>query len=104
MEEESGNRIAFLDVQVERKGSTVLTSVFRKKTHTDHYLSFESHHHPRVKRGIIRCLKNRAEKVCLVSKRLTEFAHLHNVFTANGYPETGEEHPTRPTHHYKHQK
>ena len=33
MEEESGNRIAFLDVQVERKGSTVLTAVFKKKTH-----------------------------------------------------------------------
>ena len=88
MEEESGNRIAFLDVQVERKGSTVLTAVFKKKTHTDHYLNFESHHHPRVKRGIIKCLKKRAEKVCHVSNRLTEFAHLRNVFTANGYPDS----------------
>ena len=87
MEGESDSKLAFLDVLVERKGTTILTSVFRKKTHTDHYLNFESHHHPRVKRGIIKCLRSRAEKVCHVSKRLTEFSHLRNVFTANGYPD-----------------
>ena len=80
-------KLAFLDVLVERNGTAVLTSVFRKKTHTDHYLNFESHHHPRVKRGIVKCLRSRAEKVCHVSKRLTEFSHLRNVFTANGYPD-----------------
>ena len=87
MEEESDdNSIAFSDVRVERKGTTILSPVFRKKTHTDHYLNFESHHHPMIKRGIIKCLRNRAEKVCHVSKYLTEFSHLRNVFTANGYP------------------
>ena len=72
---------------MERNGTTVLTFMFRKKTHTDHYLNFESHHHPRVKRGIVKCLRSRAEKVRHVSKRLTEFSHLRNVFTANGYPD-----------------
>lgn len=33
MEEESNNRIAFLDVLVERKDTTVLTSVFWNDTH-----------------------------------------------------------------------
>ena len=67
--------------------TTIRTSVFRKKTHTDHYLNFGSHHHPRVKRGIVKCLKSRAEKVCHVTKRLSELNHLHKVFTANGYPD-----------------
>jgi len=46
-EEESNGKIAFLDVQVERYGNNVRSSVFRK-----------SHHHPRILTGIIRCLKH----------------------------------------------
>ena len=35
LEKESEGRIAFLDAQLERRGAGVLTSVFRKKTHTN---------------------------------------------------------------------
>ena len=35
MERESEGRIAFLDIQLERRGTSTLTSVFHKKTHTD---------------------------------------------------------------------
>ena len=41
----------------------------------------------KVKRGIVECLKSRAEKVCHVSRRQPELSHLHGVFTANGYPD-----------------
>ena len=38
MEEEQDNRIAFLDVLVQREGLKMSTSVYRKATHTDRYL------------------------------------------------------------------
>lgn len=31
--------------------------VYHKKTHTDRYLHFQSHHHPQVKVGVISCLR-----------------------------------------------
>ena len=57
------SKIAFLDVQIERQGTTTLTSVFRKKTHTDRYLDFKSHHSAKVLRGVVQCLRVRVEKV-----------------------------------------
>ena len=54
LEKESVGRITFLDVQLE-------SSVFRKKTYIDGYLNFDSNHPTRVKRGIIQCLRYRAE-------------------------------------------
>ena len=67
---------------------SISTAVFRKKTHTDRYLHFDSNHPARVKRGIIQCLRHRAEKVCNGSMRWAEIRHLREVFKANGYPET----------------
>ena len=88
LEKESEGKIAFLDVQMERKRTGVLTSVFCKKTLTDRYLNFDSNHSARVKRGIIQCLKHRAEKTCSGGTKWKELGHLRQVFKANGYPET----------------
>ena len=43
-EEESNGKIPFLDTMVEREGTSVTTTVYRKPTHTDRYLHFTSHH------------------------------------------------------------
>ena len=88
LEKESEGKIAFLHVQMERKGAGVLTSILCKKTHTDRYLNFDSNHPARVKRGIIQCLKHRAEKTCSGGTKWKELGHLREVFKANGYPET----------------
>ena len=86
MKKESEKKIAFLDVLVEKDGTTATTSIFRKKTHTDRYLNHNSHHHARTKSGIMKCLRTRAEKVCHATKLTGELNHLKQVFRANGYP------------------
>ena len=63
-EEESDDQISFLDMWVKRKDGAYQTAVYRKSTHTDQYIHFTSHHHPRVKSGTIRYLARRAVNVC----------------------------------------
>ena len=63
-ETETNNEIPFLDVLVKRNGKQVNTTVYRKPTYTDRYLNFRSNHHPRILTGVLKCLKNRADKVC----------------------------------------
>ena len=54
MEVEKDGALPFLDTLLRRKedGSLDIT-VYRKPTHTDRYLNFQSHHLRRVKRGLI---------------------------------------------------
>ena len=56
-----------------------------KPKHTDQYLHFESYHHPRIKSGIMTCLRTRAERVCKGANVAEEKEHLCKVFIANGY-------------------
>ena len=88
METEKDNRIPFLDTPVIRDSNGVLTtSVYRKPTHTDQYLAYDSHHPQSVKRGIVKCLYDRAKhlitKPSVISK---EKKHLSSVLVSNGYP------------------
>ena len=86
MEKEEDGKIAFLDVLVQKKGTLATTSIFRKKTHTDRYMNYDSHHHARIKSSIIKCLGTRAKNVCHATKLIGERNHLKQVFQANGYP------------------
>ena len=62
MEEESDGRLAFLDVQLKRsEDGTVSTSVYRKATHTNQYLVFESHHPVAHKVAVVKILISRAQ-------------------------------------------
>ena len=88
MEVEENNKISFLDVLVERKDFSIATSVYRKPTHTDRYLNYRSHHHPKTKTGIVSCLKRRAENICLdENSRIDEINRLEDVFLTNGFPQ-----------------
>ena len=52
-EEELEGRISFLDVHLERRDGGIATGVYKKKsTHTDRYIQYSSHHHPRVLTGV----------------------------------------------------
>ena len=61
--------------------------VYRKKTHTDRYLHFESHHLIHVKKGTVRCLYDQARNLMQRNESLNEEEnHLMKTFIGNGYP------------------
>ena len=84
---EENNNIPFLDVCVHlMDDGTLKTSVYRKPTHTDQYLNWDSHHPLDHKRSVVRTLLNRAEThVSDPQDRLTEKKHVRQVLLANGY-------------------
>ena len=88
METEKDNKLAFLDTAVLREpDGRLTTSVYRKPTHTDQYLAYDSHHPQSVKRGIVKCLYERAKRlVTKPSVNSEEKKHLLSVLVSNGYP------------------
>ena len=65
-EKEVNGTLSFLDVTVTRKhDGSLITSVYRKLTHTGRYLSFDSHHPLSQKFGIPRTLFSRTDNVTL---------------------------------------
>ena len=82
--------LAFLDtwtVVVESDGS-ISMKVFRKDTHTDQYLNFSSNHPVEHKKGVLRTLRNRADR--LVSDEMElgmEKEHIRKALQVNGYPD-----------------
>ena len=86
VEHEKENKLAFLDVQVTRTNNRLTTSVYRKSTHTDGYIPFHSHYHQRTVTGVLRCIRDRANKTCDPTSKQKEFQHLQTVLQANGFP------------------
>ena len=57
MEIEKENKLAFLDTAVLREpDGRLTTNVYRKPTHTDQYLAYDSHYPQSVKCGIVKSL------------------------------------------------
>ncbi|XP_068690277.1 uncharacterized protein [Montipora foliosa] len=64
METENDYKLAFLDTAVSREpGGRLTTSGNRKPTHSDQYVAYDSHHPQSVKRGIVKCLYERAKRL-----------------------------------------
>ena len=64
VEEEQEGVLPFLDTQLQRRQEGTLDeTIFRKKTHTDRYLQFESHHLIHIKRGVMKSLFDRAQAI-----------------------------------------
>ena len=80
--------IPFLDtiVKPEVDGSLSIT-VYRKPTHTDQYLQWDSHHHLSAKLSVIQTLSHRASTVCSNPELLQkEKDHLRKALTKCKYP------------------
>ena len=78
----------FLDTLVTpQDDGTLTTSVYRKPTHTDLYLQWDSHHNLACKYNVINTLTHRAKAVSSNSKVLEEeMKHLHEVLQQCKYP------------------
>ena len=83
---EEDRKLPFLDVAVTRGEDRLLTSVYKKKTHTEWYIHFSFNHHDSVKRGVIKCLRSRATRICKAEDLAAEEEHLRMTFQMNGYP------------------
>ena len=68
-------------------GNQIITSVYRKPTHTDRYLDFNSNHPKSAKCAVVRTLSNRAKDVCSSPELLAEeMDHLCKALKYNNYP------------------
>ena len=77
--------IPFLDtiVKPEADGSLSI-SVYRKPTHTDQYLQWDSHHHLSAKFSVIQALSHRASTMCSNSELLQQEKDHLSVNILNG--------------------
>uniref|UniRef100_A0A5S6QVG5 Reverse transcriptase domain-containing protein n=1 Tax=Trichuris muris TaxID=70415 RepID=A0A5S6QVG5_TRIMR len=85
-EKETNNMLPFLDALVIRRGTTIVTKVYRKATSSDRYLNFASHHHISIKTGIISTMVARAVSMCDLRYLISELSYIKRTFLANGYP------------------
>ena len=73
--------------KLQLKTINLTTLVYCKKTHTNRYLNYNSHHHPRVLAGVVKCLKNRAVSICDTEYLQEEIRHLNDTFQSKNFPE-----------------
>ena len=78
----------FLDILIVRKpDGHVKLLVYRKETHTDQYLHFESHHPLQHKVSVIRTLFERCQNIVTEKKdQLCEEEHVKTALSSCGYP------------------
>ena len=80
--------IPFLDTLVmPQPDGSIKTTVFRKPTHTDMYLHWDSYHHLSAKYSVINTLRHGAKTVCSTKQLLIkEEDHLYNALRRCKYP------------------
>ena len=79
--------IPFLDVLlVIHDDGSLGHKVYRKPTHTNRYLHYNSFHYPSIKNSVCKTLISRAKTICEVDNIEGEFEHLKSVLKMNGYP------------------
>ena len=77
----------FLDTLTKLTSTSIESTVYRKPTHTDRYLDYNSNHLISAKLSVIHTLIHRAKQVCSTPEFLVkEMDHLHKVLQDNHYP------------------
>ena len=85
---ESEGSIAFLDTKTTgQDNGSIIVSVYRKATHTDHYLDFKSHHDPQHKHSVVHTLMDHAKNIPSTEEEaLRETNRVTEALTGNNYP------------------
>ena len=75
-------------MSIQREKDRLVTKVYRKPTHTQHYIHWRSKHPKNLLLGVLKGLIHRAHELCdLREDLLEELDLLRDVFIANGYPQ-----------------
>jgi len=85
-ETETNQALPFLDIYIQKHSGGFYHHVYRKPTHTDVYLHYDSCHHKSQKVSVIDSLFFRAFKLCDSFSLHQEITHLYNILQNNGYP------------------
>ena len=85
---EKDGSIPFLDVLLTRRSNgSIRFTVYRKPTHTNQYLNFQSHHPLHQKLGVGDTLLHRCETVVLDPEdKTSEIKNIHDALADCGYP------------------
>ena len=85
----SDGSMPFLDTLVTpQSDEKLITSVYRKPTHTDLYLRWDSHHPISSKISVVRSLYHRAHTVCSSTELLNnEYSYIEKALKGCGYPD-----------------
>ena len=79
--------LPFLDTLTKPTPNSIESTVYRKPTHTDRYLDYNSNHPISAELSVIHTLTHRAKQVCSTPEFLAkEMGHLHKVLQDNHYP------------------
>ncbi|MCP3662317.1 MAG: hypothetical protein GY696_07440, partial [Gammaproteobacteria bacterium] len=90
VELESDGVLPSLDVScraTNKRNGTYETSVYKKPTHTNQYVNWESAHPNSQKLGIFLCPIQSSKRICSPSIFEAEKQKLKEIFLDNGYPE-----------------
>ena len=80
--------VSFLDTLTKPTPNSIESTVYRKPTHTDRYLDYNTNHPISAKLSVIHTLIHRAKQVCSTPNIFAkEMDHLHKVLQDNQYPE-----------------
>ena len=97
-EETEQQSLAMLDTVTTRGDQGKLSfTVYRKPTHTDQYLQFDSNQPLQHKLGVIRTLHHRCQMICSdEDAKIKELEHLQKVLTVSGYTRAAWDTATTP--------
>ena len=85
-EDEEEDKLAFLDIDISRRGPQLLRSIYRKETCAGLYIRYDSFCPKHHKLATIKSLASRAKRICTPSLLQEESNNLRTIFTANRFP------------------